>query len=88
MSSLQYKTRGDSNPKGKPKVYFCCHPEDFDKYFEKISQELLAEQNCAIWYLEGPNAEYDEQFFSEFGANAAFCNACHIKAAFHAKSSA
>lgn len=65
MSSLQYKTRGDSNPKGKPKVYFCCHPEDFDKYFEKISQELLAEQNCAIWYLEGPNAEHDEQFFSD-----------------------
>ena len=39
---LQYKTRGMSEPKGKPKVYFSCHPEDFELYFEPISKELLA----------------------------------------------
>lgn len=53
MASLRYKTRGGSSPQGKPKVYFCCHPEDFGKYFEPVSEEILALQNCAIWYQEG-----------------------------------
>lgn len=48
--SIEYKTRGMSDPKGKPKVYFCCHPEDFKVYFESISEEILGTQNCAIWY--------------------------------------
>lgn len=48
--SIEYKTRGMSDPKGKPKVYFCCHPEDFKVYFEPISEEILGTQNCAIWY--------------------------------------
>lgn len=65
MSNLQCKTRGNSNPNGKPRVYFCCHPDDFDKYFERISEELLAEQNCAVWYPEDPRVEYNEQFFSD-----------------------
>ena len=46
MANLQYKTRGMSNPKGKPRVYFCCHEADFDAYFEGISKELLELQNA------------------------------------------
>ena len=52
MSKLNYKTRGNSNPQGKPRVYFTCHPEDFAKYFETISEEILEKQNCAIYYYE------------------------------------
>lgn len=51
MSDLRYKVRGNS-PQGKPRVYFCCHKEDFPKYFEKLSEEILNIQPCAIWYRD------------------------------------
>ena len=65
MAKLAYKTRGMTNPQGKQKIYFSCHPSDFDKYFEKITDEILEKQNCAIWYdedskLKHENIEYDE----------------------------
>ena len=49
MSGLKYKTRNNTSPQGKPRVYFCCHPEDFDKFFDGVSEEILAKQNCAVW---------------------------------------
>lgn len=52
MLNLKCRTRGDSTPNGKPRVYFCCHPLDFGKYFETIATEILEKQNCAIWYKE------------------------------------
>ncbi len=51
--ALHYKTRGNGSPQGKPRVYFCCHAEDFSKFFESISDEILQLQNCAIWYKDG-----------------------------------
>ena len=63
--SLKYKTRGDSTPQGKPKVYFCCHPEDFDFLFESTSDEILERQNCALWYASDANVPRDEDFLSE-----------------------
>lgn len=65
MSKLKFKTRGNTSPQGKPKVYFCCHPNNFEKYFEPISSEILAKQNCSIWYCEEPYAEYDEEILSD-----------------------
>ncbi len=62
MATLKYKTRGNSSPQGKPRVYFCCHPEDFNKYFESISDEILAKQNCAFWYSD-KEVVRDEDFF-------------------------
>lgn len=62
MAELRYKTRGNTDPKGKPNVFFCCHPDDFDTYFEPISTEILAKQNCAIWYLDKSETEHDEDF--------------------------
>ena len=47
---LQYKTRGMSAPKGKPKVYFSCHPDDFETAWKLLSEDLLAHANCAVWY--------------------------------------
>lgn len=60
---LQYKTRGNSSPQGKPRVYFSCHPADFRLYFQPISEEILEKQNCAIWYDTEPEAEYDSEPF-------------------------
>ncbi|MBQ7092941.1 MAG: hypothetical protein IJN84_00365, partial [Clostridia bacterium] len=47
---LKYKTRGNVSPKGKAKVYFCCHEKDFDRYFDIISDELLELCSCSVWY--------------------------------------
>jgi len=49
---LKYKTRNDSNPKGKPRVYFACHPDDYETTFERISNQILMKQNCVIYYSE------------------------------------
>lgn len=65
--SLQYKTRGMSDPQGKPRVYFCCHPKDLAPCFGPISDELLKKQNCAIWYDETGRDTWDEEREMELG---------------------
>lgn len=50
MEMFLYKTRGNSDPQGKPRVYFCCHPEDVSTYLEPIANEILEAENCAFWY--------------------------------------
>ncbi len=52
MSSLKYKIRGSVSPQGKPRVYFCCHHDDFNNFFDKISNDILSNQNCAVWYRD------------------------------------
>ena len=64
MAMLRYKTRGNkSDPQGLPKVFFCCHPSDFGKHFDTISDEILRRQNCAIWYIDGAITR-DEEYFA------------------------
>ena len=46
---MNCKTRGDSNPQGKPKVYFTGHPRDVETYFEIISDMILKTHDCAIF---------------------------------------
>ena len=65
MSQLACKTRGNTGPQGKPRVYFCCHPADFPLYFEAVAEELLARQNCAIFYPQGGEAVYDEELLRD-----------------------
>lgn len=52
------------NPQGRPKVYFCCHPDDHEKYFDVVTNEILSKQNCTIWYTEG-EFEKTEAFLAE-----------------------
>lgn len=66
MAKLEYKTLGQSNPQGKTKIWFCAHGEDSGKYFEEISNQILAprknldfNKNCAIWYDSEPSAPFD-----------------------------
>lgn len=55
MAKILYRTKGNASPKGKPRVYFTCHPEDFDKYFNKICEDIFATHDCAIFYKEDMN---------------------------------
>ncbi len=50
MKELLFKTRGQEKPTRKQKVYFMHHPDDFDRYFNEISNEILAISDCAIAY--------------------------------------
>lgn len=47
---FQYKTKGNVSPQGKRRVYFSCHPEDYGRFFERISAEVLNITDCAVWY--------------------------------------
>lgn len=62
MANLKCRTRDNSEPKGKPRVYFCCHKDDLDQYFDEISNEVLTKQNCAIWFIDEA-VEYNEDYF-------------------------
>ena len=53
---LKCKTLGGGSPNGKPRVFFTCHPADFERSFEKICADIFATQNCAIFYT--PDMEY------------------------------
>ena len=64
MDYLKYKTRENISPQGKPRVYFCCHPEDFHSCFASISDDILAIQSCAVWYADGPIVR-DANFFTD-----------------------
>ena len=56
---MQYKTRGNSSPQGKPRVYFCCHPDDFAPYFDEICAQLFRWSDCAVWYSSASEPEPD-----------------------------
>lgn len=36
----------------KTRVYFTCHPDDFEKYFKKICEDIFRTHDCAIYYTE------------------------------------
>ncbi len=64
MTALNFKTRGMCDPKGKARVYFCCHPEDFTLYFESVCNDILRMQNCAVWYSD-TTADRDGEFLQQ-----------------------
>ena len=36
----------------KPRVYFTCHPKDFEKYFNSLCSDIFKTHDCAIYYTE------------------------------------
>lgn len=61
MASIKCKTRINSNTKGKYRVYFTCHPEDFDFCFFKVCNDILGTYDCAIYYTEDMSAEITDE---------------------------
>lgn len=60
MEKLQCKTRGDEKPKGKPRVYFTCHPADFEGCFPRLCKDLFQSHDCAVYYTQDLNQALDE----------------------------
>ncbi len=57
---FSFKTRGGSIPDNKPKVFFTCHPDDFNRYFESVSNDILGVVDCAVYYTEDMNADLSD----------------------------
>lgn len=69
---LRYKTAGNSKPERKPRVYFSCHPDDFKEAFPLITEDILSNASCVIWYDEKyadlvPEPETSDEEFAETG---------------------
>ena len=60
---MKYKTRGNADPHGKPRVYFTGHPNDVELYLENITDAILKLHNCAIFYDEDPGNPGDVENF-------------------------
>ena len=66
MAELKFLTRGGSDPSGKPKVYFACHPDDFKLYFDSVCNDILKYSNCAICYYDPEDTVVpDEDFYMD-----------------------
>ena len=60
MAEFKVRTNGGADPHDKPRVYFCCHPDDFDRYFDKICEDVFKTHNPAIYYTEDMSEPLDE----------------------------
>lgn len=59
MAEFKIRTKGNSDHHGKARVYFTCHPDDFDEYFDDICEDVFKTQDCAIYYTADMNEIYD-----------------------------
>ncbi len=56
FDSISYISRGSNDSKSNLKmraganVLFCAHMDDFEKYFNEITNDILKVQNCVIWF--------------------------------------
>lgn len=59
--NLKCRTGFGSNTKDKPKVYFTCHPDDFQFCFFKICDDFLRIRDCAIYYTEDMSLDIPDE---------------------------
>ena len=62
MAEFNHKTKGNSPPERKPRVYFTCHPEDFQEHFETVCKDIFATHDCAVYYTEDMTEKIEEQY--------------------------
>ena len=61
MEYLKVKTKGGASPQGKPRVYFTCHPDDTERFFESVTDSLLGAAECAVYYTADMAAPVPEE---------------------------
>ncbi|MBR5449675.1 MAG: tetratricopeptide repeat protein, partial [Clostridia bacterium] len=65
MIEFLCKKRGEHDLEHKPRVYFTCHPLDFKRSFDEITDSILdAQGNCAIYYTADMTA-VDEEMYTD-----------------------
>ena len=60
MTAFSYKTRNDSQPQGKARVYFCALSEDYH-LLDSVSQDILKHANCTVWYRNDEGSQCNEE---------------------------
>ena len=62
MSELKYRLLSGDDPQGRQKIYFCCHPEDFEVTFDLLCEDIFSRaENCAIYYEADPHGSFDRE---------------------------
>ncbi len=54
MLNIGYKTKSNDNPKGKSRVWFCAHKNDY-KYLSDVLHDVFEYTNAAVYYDLNPN---------------------------------
>ena len=62
---MNIKAKNNINVHDKPKVFFVSHPNDFDKYFETIANDILSTNNCAIYYYDNELVSQESDWKSD-----------------------
>ena len=62
---MKIKTRGDSSPQGKARVFFAGLGDGYERYFARISDDVLRCQNCAIYYPDPYDETIPEEALAE-----------------------
>ena len=55
MATFKVKTKNKVDIDKKPRVYFTCHPDDFETCFQKICNDIFKTHDCAIYYTQDMN---------------------------------
>lgn len=61
MAAFLYQTKGGTTPDRKPRVYFTCHPNDFEMTFGRVCDDILGVCDCAIYYTEKMEARISNE---------------------------
>ena len=66
-TNLKHKAKDNDSIQGKSKVYFCCHPSDFKRYFDDITSELFKYSNNIVFWYYDPSEGFpnDAAFFDD-----------------------
>ena len=54
---FRYRTPDGADPGDLPRVFFSCHPDDFEMYFEIVCDMLFSAMDCAVYYTEDQNED-------------------------------
>ena len=61
MANFKIETNNKININKKPRVYFTCHPDDFETCFKKICEDIFKTHDCAIRYTEDMTESIEEE---------------------------
>ncbi len=66
MPEVLCRFKPGTDPKDKPRLFFTCHPDDFDRFFVSLCGDLWRLRDCVIYYtkdmsefFEGKDLETD-----------------------------
>ncbi len=73
MAVMKVETKNKVEISKKPRVYFTCHPNDFDSYFQKICGDIFRTHDCAIYYTSDMTESITEDYReTDLGRNNLF----------------